>query len=64
MTEYKKDCCSCSWLPLEVSVQLCSGMDAPIVVRVYDYDRDGTNVSNLLCISVIFHVWIFINSKP
>ena len=46
MTEYKKNCCSCSWLPLELSVQLCGGMDSPLVIKVYDYDSDGTNVSN------------------
>jgi len=42
-TEVIKNDLNPIWKPVEVSAMLCGSYDAPILLRVYDYDADGTH---------------------
>lgn len=53
-TEVVKNSITPIWRPCLLSEFLCGGYDAPIVVRVYDHDDDGTHVCSFLKIPLIF----------
>ena len=44
MTKYQKKTYTPTWEPIALTEHICGGYEAPLVLRVFDYDADGTHV--------------------
>merc|ERR1712137_1368213 len=43
MTKYQKKTYTPTWEPIALTEHICGGYEAPLVLRVFDYDADGTH---------------------
>jgi len=42
-TKYVNDVTNCTWESIQLTDRLCGGHEAPLTLKVYDYDADGTH---------------------
>lgn len=47
-SEYLKQTLEATWKQFELEVAVCGGMDSPISIEVYDYDKDGTHGNSIV----------------